>query len=485
MSKNVITNSNQRCVLIHGTNGVTVEDNVAWNTSGHCYATETGSEINNVFKDNLGSRTKLLQFHNTQSDSKGFWTGKHQAATFWVRNMDNDWIGNVAAGSESFGWWVEMGNLNGNQRTLGPLSSFRDNVAHSNKVVGFNTYKKGWKPTNGGVLDNLKIYKNPEMGFKFHITGNVRITNSLFADNGHHILSGVWNERVTFENTVLDSLSQDMQQRLGRTCPISTSKAAIKHAYNNDIAKSTLTLTDVIFKNNICGKDMFQFHNDSPRQGPRSMGVPVQVTGTTLVNVNENSKPHFNCDYAARDTFLEDVDGVLGPTSSAGVPGFIVRNEPHMLAFIPQDSCSVISYSGNDCSAFCEGACLRQVAIKPVFADGQTFTNLQLRLTDETDEYTYSSSDYVDFRVVLPKRQFHGTFFDSTGVEMIASSVSVTAYQEPLCSDFVTESDFVFPTNEPTSTPTASPTVSGAPTVVPDRIVRLNSASNDRYVWVR
>jgi len=215
------------------------------------------------------------------------------------------------------------------------------------------------------------------------------------------------------------------------------------------------------------------------------MGAPVQATGLSLVNVNENSKPHFNCDWGASDTFLEDADGVLGPAGSLeGAPGFVVRNQPHMLAFIPPETCSVIPYSGNDCSVFCEGTCLRQVGIKPVFG-GQTFTNLQLRLTDGMNEHTFSSGDFTDFRVVLPKGSYEGTFFNEAGTELIASSVEVTAYQEPLCSEYVMTSDFIFRTNEPTFMPSRSPTMSGAPTLVPDPIVRVHSAVNDRYLWVR
>jgi len=88
VSKNLIINSNQRCVFIHNTNKVTIDDNVAYNTAGHCYATETGAEHNNFFTNNLGAHTKKLWRSNGQSDSAvGF--HKHQAATFWLRNMEN------------------------------------------------------------------------------------------------------------------------------------------------------------------------------------------------------------------------------------------------------------------------------------------------------------------------------------------------------------------------------------------------------------
>ena len=137
VSKNVIINSNQRCVFIHDTNDVSIEDNVgkkkdsitvhilcsflgshlyvrlfsntllvpAYNTKGHCYATETGNERNNRFIRNLGARTRKLDFANGQSDSPGFRPPHHIAATFWVRSMMNEWVGNVAAGGQSQGFW--------------------------------------------------------------------------------------------------------------------------------------------------------------------------------------------------------------------------------------------------------------------------------------------------------------------------------------------------------------------------------------------
>ena len=80
-------NSNQRCVFIHDTDDVSIDDNVAFDTAGHCYATETGSERNNVFTHNLGAYTKKLTRSNGQSDSPGKTGGG--ISTFWIRNMEN------------------------------------------------------------------------------------------------------------------------------------------------------------------------------------------------------------------------------------------------------------------------------------------------------------------------------------------------------------------------------------------------------------
>lgn len=87
VSKNVITNSHQRCVFIHDTDGVTIDDNVAFDTKGHCYATETGNERYNSFTYNLGAYNKRLTrtTTNNQSDKPG----GHATSTFWIRNMEN------------------------------------------------------------------------------------------------------------------------------------------------------------------------------------------------------------------------------------------------------------------------------------------------------------------------------------------------------------------------------------------------------------
>ena len=56
--KNVIRESKQRCVVIHGSHDVIIEDNVAFDSYGHCYTLEDGAEMDNQFIGNLGARTR-------------------------------------------------------------------------------------------------------------------------------------------------------------------------------------------------------------------------------------------------------------------------------------------------------------------------------------------------------------------------------------------------------------------------------------------
>jgi len=57
VSKNTIRQSNQRCIVVHGTNELEVSENIAFDTFGHCFITEDGMERGNKFIRNLGAKT--------------------------------------------------------------------------------------------------------------------------------------------------------------------------------------------------------------------------------------------------------------------------------------------------------------------------------------------------------------------------------------------------------------------------------------------
>jgi hypothetical protein len=79
-------------MTVHGTNFVRVENNVTYNTVGHCFFLEDAIEHGNEFVHNLAIQTKevLLPSDNT-------------VASYWITNPDNTYRDNVAAGSDSNG----------------------------------------------------------------------------------------------------------------------------------------------------------------------------------------------------------------------------------------------------------------------------------------------------------------------------------------------------------------------------------------------
>jgi cell migration-inducing and hyaluronan-binding protein len=111
-----------RCVTVHGTNNVRVENNVAYDNVGHCYFLEDGVEHGNQYLSNLGILTKCNPTRpcNSTNSIVGVYGGGAQgqnatdqlipsdntASTFWITNPDNTYRGNVSAGSEATGFWM-------------------------------------------------------------------------------------------------------------------------------------------------------------------------------------------------------------------------------------------------------------------------------------------------------------------------------------------------------------------------------------------
>ena len=157
-----------RCVTVHGTDNLRIEDNVTFNTVGHCFFMEDGIEQGNEFARNLAIQTKChptLDCVPTNIAPNGevdhTWDNRleyreasfhggntllpsdNTVSSFWITNPNNSYIDNVAAGSDQAGFWLSLpqhpnGAFLGTEisantwprRTL--MREFRGNTAHSN-----------------------------------------------------------------------------------------------------------------------------------------------------------------------------------------------------------------------------------------------------------------------------------------------------------------------------------------------------------------
>lgn len=112
-----ITNSNNRAVVVHGTDNAIVEGVVAHDVHGHGFFLESGIENGNQFLGNIafgihkvGSYANrfepfVVDNHDTHVDGGDRFS---TTAAFWTTNPDNVWDGNIVAGSEGSGWWVAL-----------------------------------------------------------------------------------------------------------------------------------------------------------------------------------------------------------------------------------------------------------------------------------------------------------------------------------------------------------------------------------------
>lgn len=190
IKSNSIHHTYARCVTVHGTRGVLLEDNMAYDHHGHCFFLEDGDEARTVFRRNLGFSTRNTNI--IRSDGR--------ASTFWITNPDVTMEGNVAGGSERFGIWyvfprrpigpsAEVSTMEQNQALRTPLGPFVDNVAHSNNDYGllfdgvlvangdvhggFN-YRPSQDPTDP-TSEPVHIQLNGYRGFKNYKSAKLRM----------------------------------------------------------------------------------------------------------------------------------------------------------------------------------------------------------------------------------------------------------------------------------------------------------------------
>ncbi len=277
-----------RCVTVHGTNNLQVENNVTYNTVGHCFFLEDGIETGNRFVRNLAIQTKCHPTldcvptniaangevthtweNRLQQRQASFFGGNtllpsdNTVSSFWITNPDNSYIDNVAAGSDQIGFWLSLpehpnGQFLGTpisletwpRRTL--LREFRGNTAHSN-FDGFmfdrninedntfglagNTYlplKDPSDPSSEALVtyfDDLVAYKNRNQG----LWGRgelLTFRNLKSADNaiGVTIASGSFGTE-TYTSLVTDSLF------VGETDNVGNPRTPEEVAYGRSLPK--------------------------------------------------------------------------------------------------------------------------------------------------------------------------------------------------------------------------------------------------------
>jgi len=210
----------QRCITIHRTNKVLLQNNVCYNFKGHGYFLEDGTEVKNKIIKNLAIKATgpspafllLASDDIAHSETQGRFPS---VSAFWISNPDNFIRYNVVSGSVGTGFWMafedEVKDTYGNVVAT-PITtktdSFDFNTAHSTKVGMTWDGAPGWKNVNNPnnpndfkpasahylppdvpVFRGLKIWKNSLTGIYFRSQTTI-IKNLLAADNGWALWNG-------------------------------------------------------------------------------------------------------------------------------------------------------------------------------------------------------------------------------------------------------------------------------------------------------
>ena len=107
-----VHSSGQRGIVLHGVNGVRLEQNIVFDVWDHAYVfSEDGIEKDNELYDNLAilvKRKARNEFAFPRNDHTESDQAEHRPCGFWGRNPFNPMVGNVAAGTvEGIGFFID------------------------------------------------------------------------------------------------------------------------------------------------------------------------------------------------------------------------------------------------------------------------------------------------------------------------------------------------------------------------------------------
>jgi len=276
-----------RCVTVHGTHNLRVENNVTYNTVGHCFFMEDGIEHGNEFVHNLAIQTKChtskpcvptnlaAAGESTETRQAGAASGQQSkdvllpsdntVASFWITNPDNSYRDNVAAGSDANGFWMSLpehpnGAFEGTDQSKATwprrtkFREFKGNVAHSNydgfmfdrNINANNTFGVTGNSHTGlenpadanskavvSAFEDLTAYKNRNGGIwgrgEAHLFRNVK-----FADNAIGFTHASGGVRFDYTSQVRDSLF------VGETENVGNPRNDAEKAYGRSLPKPML-----------------------------------------------------------------------------------------------------------------------------------------------------------------------------------------------------------------------------------------------------
>ena len=191
-----IHDSSQRCLVIHGTNGIKFKNNICFAIKGHAIFLEDAVERRNVFEGNL-----VL---NVRAASKPLLEHEDTPSGFWLTNPDNTVRGNVVADAGGHGYWLAYP-----KKTLGanaavkllpshmPFGVFEDNVAHSNRENGVFIDNVPVDSTVGKLEGNkyIPMKDGLDVGYDFSKWLRFTLARVTTYKNGNYYGGGgsIWN----------------------------------------------------------------------------------------------------------------------------------------------------------------------------------------------------------------------------------------------------------------------------------------------------
>ena len=344
-----IHTSFNRCVTLHGSNNILLQNNAAFDAIGHCYFLEDGAETGLVLDHNLGFLTKRPKAGEELLPTDT------NPSTYWITNPANTFRNNVAAGSQGIGFWIALPNrpmglssvdkvtANANiypRRTA--LTEFEGNIAHSNDNRGLdfdngpnpnsspkpmqseatfyqarvNPVPPGNNLPDSAVLEsnisNFTAFKNRDRGVWLR-GGHLHLKNALLADNA--IGATFAADETMLENAVVIGETANLGQKAYASQPVGLDGRSLPQPW-----EATFPIRGYEFYDGKVGAINTTFVNYTPNAQRGASGLSyLRFTAFDIDTNNFSSNPTF---INANQVFFEDHTPPATPTSDDGSDGY-------------------------------------------------------------------------------------------------------------------------------------------------------------------
>jgi hypothetical protein len=138
-----IAESRQRCIVLHGSNGVQVRNNICYDIKGHAIFLEDAVERRNIITGNLVLKVRSPSDALALSQHERRDNGCGASAGYWLTNPDNTVRGNTVADAQGNGFWLSYPRKPVKQNVNVPIRPrnlphgvFETNSSHSNGNAG-------------------------------------------------------------------------------------------------------------------------------------------------------------------------------------------------------------------------------------------------------------------------------------------------------------------------------------------------------------
>ena len=205
-----------KCIVIHSSNGITVQDSVGFNAQGTCYYFEEADELGNTLENNLGVLVHFPEELFNTAVASAFSYDPRSSSVFWYRE-GNTFRNNVAVSGKKdvAGFWLTPNlGAKGSAPTI-----FDGNESHSNnfgyiysgddKLTASLTRGFLWRNTVG--LDS--------QGSLVKTT----TSNTLFYQNGTYFLPpmpGVLDSNIVIESFLSPTVKFNINDRVQTTATL-------------------------------------------------------------------------------------------------------------------------------------------------------------------------------------------------------------------------------------------------------------------------